>query len=54
MSFGEDFTNTLPKVVADFWYLIAICAVLVIIMVIGYNRTERKLETQNQKLERAI
>jgi len=38
MAFGEDFANTLPRMVLDFWYLVLLVIILVVLMNILYNR----------------
>jgi len=38
MSFGEDFNNTVPSMLKDFWYLSLVLIVLIFLLVFLYNR----------------
>ena len=38
MSFGEDFINTLPVMILDFWYLLVVFAALSMLLIFGYGK----------------
>ncbi len=56
MSFGEDFINTLPEMIRDFWYVLIVFFVLCILLVWSYNkiRIEKKTAVQNITLSVVI
>lgn len=45
MSFGEDFGNTLPKLISDFWYLLLLSIVLIFLLNYLYGKI--KIEKKN-------
>ncbi len=44
MSYGEDFINTMPRMVRDFWYMLLLLIVLIFLLIIFYSkiRIQRK------------
>lgn len=42
---GEDMKNTIPKMIVDFWYVLLIFLVLVILLIYGYNRIRVGIST---------
>jgi len=38
MSFGEDFVNTVPLMIRDFWYMLLVFFILCFALVLAYNR----------------
>src|SRR5204863_436583 len=49
MSFGEDFINTLPEMVRDFWYVLLIYVILVLLLLWSYNKIGIRKEAAVQK-----
>jgi phosphoglycerol transferase MdoB-like AlkP superfamily enzyme len=45
MAFGEDFSNTVPKMVFDFWYLVVLFVVLMWFLIRFYNRIKAEKTT---------
>jgi phosphoglycerol transferase MdoB-like AlkP superfamily enzyme len=51
MSFGEDFANTLPGMIRDFWYVLVVFIALVVFLVWSYNKIgiEKKIPKKQDK-----
>ncbi len=48
MSFGEDFTNAVPKMILDFWYILLLFFILVVLLITLYKRINLQTASDNQ------
>ena len=51
MSFGEDFNNTVPSMLKDFWYLTLVWFVLIFLLVFMYNRISLYEKTNHSRVK---
>ncbi len=50
MSFGEDFINTLPEMIRDFWYVLLVFFILSILLVWSYNQIRIDKKTAGERV----
>jgi phosphoglycerol transferase MdoB-like AlkP superfamily enzyme len=50
MSFGEDFVNTLPEMIRDFWYVLLVFIIISILLVWCYNKIGLIKKTADKKI----
>ena len=52
MSFGDDFNNTVPGMLADFWYLVVVLLILIVVLIYSYNKVSIFRKTKNTAIDK--